>query len=482
CKAVEPSARTDAPPVPPVIAASPETVSLRCGVWRKDPVESRSSLRCPLIRHGEVMKIAAFGLCDRGLKRPNNEDFMLLDPELNLYVVCDGVGGRSGGEVASQMAATSLQRTVAQHGAALGAVASGQSHPDGLAALLQSGVEAACKEIHDRGSAKGGTRGMATTCTALLICGGKAVMGHVGDSRLFLHRRQSVSQLSEDHTIAAEAIRRGIITPTQAAESSRGHVVTRALGTQPTVMVDTLVFDVVAGDTLLLCSDGLHGYTPDAAELAPLLSSPMVREIPKRLVDLANGRGGRDNVTTIVIRLEEATDNAEQTERANNVLRNMQTLRHIELMRDLSMAEVVKLQQVFREVAYGPGEQIIREGEVSESLFVLVDGGAQVARGGKLIATLTAGAHFGEMALLNRRPRSASVRTVGPSRLLVADQAHLYHLLQQDGMLAAKFFWKLARTLSLRLDDFYVQEEGTAARGTASLRFGSVTLPLPPQP
>jgi serine/threonine protein phosphatase PrpC/CRP-like cAMP-binding protein len=388
---------------------------------------------------------------------------------LGLFIVCDGMGGQNAGEVASRMAIEAIRRVVSDGFAADEAAGAPAPGPERMAALLRAALETACAEVFDAAAADPSKTGMGTTCSALLVRGGKAVLGHVGDSRLYLCRGGNLLQLSEDHTWIAEAIKQGVFTPEEAASSPYRSVILRAIGKDRTVLVDTLVFDVVLGDTLLLCSDGFYQYAPDPGELSELLSAPDAEEIPARLIALANERGGSDNITTIVLRACETTANAAERGRSNEVLAGLGALRQIELMRDLTMAEVVKLKQAFQEASFPAGALVISEGEVSDNLFVIVQGTCEVLRAGHRIATLPAGAHFGEMALLSSRPRSASVRALEPCRMLAVDRTRLYAFLQQDAMLAAKFFWKLATTLSARLDEaLVIQEKASGAHAVAA--------------
>jgi serine/threonine protein phosphatase PrpC len=413
------------------------------------------------------MEIASFGLTDTGREREHNEDFLLVEPDLGLFAVCDGMGGQNAGEVASRLAATTIRRVVAQKKDLLVPAGNGTVAPEKLAGLLRTAIDAACNAVHEEASRDKAKHGMGCTRTALLVAGGKAVLGQVGDSRLYLCRGGTCTQLSEDHTVVAEMLKQGVLSPEDVASFAYRNVITRANGKDFTVLVDTLVFDLVLGDTLLLCSDGLYGYFPDPGELAALLAAPDPENIPARLVRLANDRSGGDNITAIVIRAKETALNAGDTQRSNDVLSGLDALRRIEIMRDLTMAEVVKLNQVFEEVRFPQGGVVMNEGEVSDTLFVLVEGSAEVLRGGKRIAVLPAGAHFGDMSLLSCRPRSATVRALEPSRMLVVDRTRLYGFLQQDAMLAAKFFWKIAETLARRLEDQIANERAPLPVGAA---------------
>jgi serine/threonine protein phosphatase PrpC len=406
------------------------------------------------------VKIHAHGATDVGRARQLNEDHFLVDAELGLYVVCDGMGGHASGDVASRTAADTVRSYLHQRRDVLSAVARGEASPDEAAALLRHGIQSASAQIHGMGQQDASRKGMGTTCTALLVLGGKGIMGHVGDSRLYVARAGQVYQLSEDHTFVQEAIRRGMLTPEQAADHPHANVVTRAVGPSPSVLVDTLVFDVLQGDTLLLCSDGLHGYVHEPGELASALHPEVLESISGRLVDLANERGGADNITALVVRAHStAQQAAAQSERAHRVTAELEALGHIVLFSELDMKELVKVANAFAHRDWAADEVVVREGDVAETLFVIVKGAATVSRNGTDVALLRAGDHFGEMALLSRRPRSATVRTLKPCTMLALDRGRFYELMSSDPVIASKFLWRLAQTLSLRLDDVYLLQE-----------------------
>ncbi len=421
------------------------------------------------------MAIAASALTDLGSERTSNEDAFLMDPELGLFVVCDGMGGHAAGEVASSHAAATLKKVLESRVELLVGLDRGTVRAEAVAAVLRQAIELACQEIYDEAAADRNKRGMGTTCTAAVVRAGKLVIAHVGDSRLLLHRRGQVSQLSQDHTFVAEALRQGVLKPGDPLLEAHANVVTRAVGPQRSVLVDTAIFDVVEGDTLLLCSDGLHQYFPDAGELSVMLGAQRLDTIPPALVRIANERGGSDNITVVLVRVGDGAASADEKTRANDVIKNIDALRHIELMHELTMAEVMRLAQAFDEIHFDAGDVVVREGETSESLYVVVTGTVEVLRGDRQIATLASGSHFGEMALLNLRPRSATVRATSTCRMMTIDRQRLYDFMRHDGMLAAKFFWKMAQILSLRLDDAYDMERDDARpaeTGRNTLRFG----------
>lgn len=416
---------------------------------------------------------------DVGRMRQINEDHCLVDAELRLYIVCDGMGGHAAGDVASRTATREIHRLVRQNADILSAIDRGEQPIEMAANVLRDAIERASRTIYDLGQSDQGRSGMGTTCSALLVRGGKGIMGHVGDSRLYLVREGQLHQLSEDHTFVQEAIRCGMLTPEQARESEHHNIVTRAVGPLERVLVDTLVFDLLIGDTLLLCSDGLHNYLGDGQELPGWLSTQPVESIPAQLIGVANERGGSDNITAVVVRASTQVLSQESEEARSTVVnQTFDTLRHVDLFSELSMPELVRVSNACRSIDLRRGETVIREGEISETLFIIVHGSVAISRGGAQVAELIAGSHFGEMALLSQRPRSASVSTREETRLLALDRPQLQTLLQYDAVLAGKFLWKLAQTLSLRLDDFYLFHEETQGLRQTTLRVGLYPSPF----
>jgi serine/threonine protein phosphatase PrpC len=413
------------------------------------------------------MQVEAYGQSDVGKVRDHNEDYLQIDRELGLHVVCDGMGGHAAGEVASETAARAIQRFLWERRDQLARFDGSERASQEVADLLNQAVMLASKTVFEVAASDRGKHGMGTTAVVLLTRGDKGWMASVGDSRLYLARDGKLYQLSTDHNFLNEAVAQGLMTSEQAAESPHGHVLTRAVGTQPSVCADMLLFDILPGDTFLLCSDGLHEYTRDPQELCGLLSAERLAEIPGRLVEKALEGGGHDNITALVVRA--VSDEERQRERKQSVTRGLEALRDIELFRELTMAELVKVYNLLSSLAVQPGQCIIREGDKSEHLYVVVEGQVQVDREGARIAALGPGTHFGEMALLNHRPRSATVTALSPTKLLCLERKEFLGLMNHEPSIASKFLWKFAQTLSLRLDDAYLARDLRTGRQTMGL-------------
>lgn len=399
------------------------------------------------------MRVQGVGLTDVGRKRSHNEDFLLLRSDLGLYVVADGMGGHASGEVASRLACDVISRYVEGQRHVLERFDDSPAAREALLSLVRDAVETASAEVFRVATSQEGRAGMGTTVTLMLVAGDKGVMAHVGDSRLYLLRSGKLHQLSEDHSYLSELIKRGHITKEKAEQSPYANVITRAVGIQASVQVDTLFFDILPNDTYLLCSDGLSRYVLDDDELARLLGEEDLDELPAHLIEVANDRGGRDNVTALVLRAEKQAGNRTDEHRSTEVNLRVDTLRYISLFRHLTMKELLSVMEILRVESCGTGEVILREGETSDSLYVVLDGLLDVTKNGSHIAELPPGTHFGEMALLNQRPRTATVTSTKPSRLLVMDRAAFNELVRREPNLGVKFLWTFAQVLSLRLDE-----------------------------
>lgn len=247
------------------------------------------------------------GLTDVGRRRVSNEDSFYFDDGIGLYAVADGMGGHAAGEVASQEAIDTLRGMVRQGENLLRAVEAGDHSAQTLwrmGRLLESAVQAATYMVFGIAQNDPEQAGMGTTLSALLLCGPFGVTAQVGDSRVYMVRKGQVSQLTEDHTLIAWQLKQGIISEREAALSPHKNVITRAVGSREYVQVDTHLFQTEPDDIFIVCSDGLHGYLRDD-EIPPIVELGPERAV-RRFVDTANLRGGRDNITVIVVNLKQA--------------------------------------------------------------------------------------------------------------------------------------------------------------------------------
>ena len=228
-----------------------------------------------------------------GRVRPINEDSYLVPEGDGLVLVADGMGGHRAGEVASSMAASSIR-----------ACAHKAAGRDISVKTAVSWVRQANRAIYRAANEDLSRSGMGTTLTFLYFMEGHVMLAHVGDSRCYLLRGGEIYQITKDHSLVAELVRKGEITEEEARDHPYRNIITRALGTDDKVAVDAQDLDTRVGDVFLLCTDGLSNYL-EKDEIRAILAENPPQEACDRLVDVALARGGRDNITVVVARLGE---------------------------------------------------------------------------------------------------------------------------------------------------------------------------------
>jgi serine/threonine protein phosphatase PrpC len=233
-----------------------------------------------------------------GRKRRHNEDTFVIEPPL--FAVADGMGGAQAGEVASRMAAAAFRE---YHDA------------DELAPAerVQAIIQEANRRIYDRAQSDTGSSGMGTTVTAALVESGQVAIGHVGDSRAYRLRDGRLEQLTEDHSLVADLMRTGRLTPEEAEAHPQRSVITRALGTDSEVDVDIQTLDPLPGDVFLLCSDGLTTMVSNERIVELVERSSSLDQAAKALVKAANRGGGEDNITVVLFAVEDEAAGLEET-------------------------------------------------------------------------------------------------------------------------------------------------------------------------
>ncbi len=249
------------------------------------------------------------GLSHPGRKRRHNEDSYVLDPPL--FVIADGMGGAKAGEVASGLAVSAAEDQATD----------GETGEERVVAL----IEEANRRVYRRASEDREASGMGTTMTVALVEGDRVFIGHVGDSRAYLIRDGRLDQLTDDHSLVAELVRGGRLTPEEAETHPQRSVITRALGTEPDIDVDTFTVQAEPRDVFLLCSDGLTTMVDDETILGVVEEHrPDLNEAAKALINAANRGGGEDNITVIFFEVDgdgdEPTDTAETAAREPAVL------------------------------------------------------------------------------------------------------------------------------------------------------------------
>ncbi len=224
-----------------------------------------------------------YGATDIGLVRETNQDNFYIDKAGKWAVVADGMGGHKGGETASAMTVEEIKKSISQ----------------GIG--LKESIENANTLVYQRASENPQLMGMGTTVVLCEVLGDRVNIAYVGDSRAYMLHNGQLKQLTHDHSIVQQLIDSGTITEEQAKYHPQRNLITRAVGTEPTIESDTVTADFSDGDSLLICSDGLSSYVEEG-EIADILKTGKSSEIIVSLIDAANKAGGKDNVTAVLIR------------------------------------------------------------------------------------------------------------------------------------------------------------------------------------
>ncbi len=364
------------------------------------------------------MKTVAAAISDTGLIRDGNEDQYLIDESLGLYVVCDGMGGHAAGEVAAERAIEFASDYLAERRAV---IESASKSPDGFYRVLkiaEEAVQSASQELYQLATSTSQYAGMGTTMTMLVVIEDKAIMAHVGDSRLYLMRQSEVHQLSSDHTLANELFLLGELTKEQASTSRYQHVLTRSIGPHEFVHVDTLLFDLIPGDRVLLCSDGLSNYFADNGQVAAIMSQPEIIQHPETLVEFARQSGGADNITAIVLDMcGETTEHP-----GSDVDQKIHRLRNMFLCEKVSVRRLMHVISAMDTIHCGMGQELLSLGDDLHGMYLVLEGGFRVIDEDVVEGELIPGDYLGEAALLTAATAQVSLVATAPSRLLFLDR------------------------------------------------------------
>ena len=241
---------------------------------------------------------------DTGRARSNNEDAVAVDATCGLVILADGMGGYNAGEVASGMATAFIKAELARW---LSEASNGASDAD-VRRALDICVDNANRAIFNAANSNPHYSGMGTTLVVGVFREARLLMGHVGDSRAYRLRGTRLTRITHDHSLLQEQIDSGLLTPAQAAVSAHKNLVTRAVGVEDTVQLETHPHDLLPGDTYLLCSDGLSDMLDDDAIAQVLIGGDALAQVAATLIDAANEAGGRDNISVVLARVRGSAD------------------------------------------------------------------------------------------------------------------------------------------------------------------------------
>ncbi len=406
------------------------------------------------------MELEFWATTDVGRVRDHNEDNFLVDKRLKLFVVCDGMGGHAAGEVASAMAVKIVRERIAENREVFSRI---EDDPENIAfrkavmAVCESAISEACQKIFLAAVEDPAKKGMGTTCSMLLLRGNRGFIGHVGDSRIYLLRNNQVHQITEDHSLINEMIRLGKIQPGEEHKIPNKNAVTRAVGVNEFVEVDTFQLELYSGDQFLLCSDGLCGYFKSDDDIIDLLDTEDPREATERCITFANDGGGKDNITSIVVRVQGDDD-------SRDIQKTMETLRATPYFQYLSYKEMVQIVNMTERLEFGTGDVIREESASNDTMYLIVQGSVEVTRKGIEVGVFEAAQHLGDSALIDEDARPYKAVALADTVLLAIRRTRFMELLRVDSELAVKLLWNFVQTFAIRMRESEVAYETQKAK------------------
>ena len=319
------------------------------------------------------MILEASGKSDVGLVRDNNEDSFYVDKNKGIFIVADGVGGAEAGEVASSLAIEETVNYLEEEWDYLEECRQGKYKDDAVFRFFADAVRHACKSVYTKGNEESRYLNMACTFTMAVNMGTRVLICHVGDSRAYLVNSTGVHQISEDHTLIKDFIKKGLIRNEAECAPQFKSVLTRSVGTHPSVEVDCVMISVCGGDKIVLCSDGVSNYLKKPETLPSLLKHKKVSEDVEALISYALANKGEDNATAIVIKVLEGND-VSDSEFLQEVLIT-ETLLSCPIYEDLSFSQLARMRSHMEVVCLNKDEELIREGEKYNGYYIVMDGG-----------------------------------------------------------------------------------------------------------
>ncbi len=395
-----------------------------------------------------IMEITAFGQSHVGQKRKHNEDAFLVDKELDLFIVCDGMGGAKAGAVASNACIKHVRASLERNRTLLDAYRSEQDveRREQIIGLIKGAITKASTEILTQGEHDASKKGMGTTIALVLVAGTSVFLAHVGDTRIYLLRDGAIHQLSEDHTAVMDLVRAGKMSREKAASSPLSRILTQAVGRRDYVVVDTLHMEVMPRDTYLVCSNGVSDVIPTSGIVRALVENETY-DAPRKLIDAANRYGGADNITAIVIR----TGDAKMADEHISASEKLELLSKVPLFANMTYKELISILDISAEKSFPPGEMVAREDTIEDEIHVILSGKVRLETRRERILDLGAGQHFGEMCLVNAEPRSIGAVALEQSKVLAIKRETLYSTLKSEPQVAIKLLWTFAQDLHQRL-------------------------------
>jgi serine/threonine protein phosphatase PrpC/CRP-like cAMP-binding protein len=388
------------------------------------------------------MKYAAFAISEAGSKRTENHDAFVVDQNLGFFGVADGVIKQSSPGLAARTALEVIQSVIKDNASALARYTENPSYYNKTRVnfVIEGAFERATDKLRAMGEANTELGGMTAAVAVMLLVGNTAFFAHMGDVRVYVLRSGRLELVTKDHLNAEES------DAGEAFTGRRGKL-TRAVSPNfPNALPDIIEVELVPGDKVLICTDGLYKSIGVPQRMADTLAFENAAKVPGLLHRKANENDQGDNMTALVVDIDKQNVNSiEEAERKASALKRIALF---SLLTPLELLRVLKFMSV---KDYKQGERVVAEREVGEEFYISVTGTFNVVKGGQKLAELDKGSFFGEMGLINKQPRTADVYANTAARMLVMKRADFKRLAAFEPHIACKLMWALCQALNERL-------------------------------
>lgn len=404
------------------------------------------------------MKFLSHSITDTGKKRPHNEDRYLEIPEKGLFAIADGMGGGRHGEIAAQIAIDTLEIYVSENYSVIEAYRHTGSSMNRIAVLnmLVNAVQVANSNVFREAGKYNSASKMGTTLTLFMAVGSGGFMVHAGDSRFYLIREGEITQISSDHTVKGEYVKKYGKVPEGIAESF-SNMLTTAIGISEFVEPEKITFDIMADDRFLLCSDGLHRYF-DSKNFYGIMGRiasknedkerelDFITKISGDLLNFAYSGGAEDNISIMLISAVYTTD--DEVAGSKGLQEKIDVIRNVSLFKTLTYAELLKVMEKAEIRTHNKYDIIPRKTSDERELLIILEGEVSALKKSKLIESFRAGDHIGEVSFLSEQDSNFTLFVDKPSTFLVLKKSVLKTLFQDHPGIGVKLLWEIGKILA----------------------------------
>jgi protein phosphatase len=402
------------------------------------------------------MKFQGCGRSEVGKVRENNEDRFYCDLERGIFVVADGVGGKAGGEIASGTVVEQVRARADDFRRLMESDASVETEREKIFEQLLQSMQNINAEVVRTGRDPRYPGGIATTTDLMVLGGSSAFILHVGDSRIYLIREDEIFRITRDHTFSEHLRDHPELRDRFGSPQNYSNVLTRTIGGSLHVEIDTIFVDLLLGDRLLLCTDGVTDYLT-GSQILEFARGSSDQEFLDALSKAANDCGGKDNITALPVRIGRDREFSRDATRYDTFHR-VRCLQSLELFSNLELQEIMKVLRFVHTVQGIAGEEIVSRGDGVDGLYVVMEGSLSVLLEGRELDRVGVGEHFGEFALFGDPVRSADVQCLESCQLLYISGKSLRQLVRQDAVLGNKLLISLLSRTSRRIQTLLLDE------------------------